>query len=116
MLIKSREVSVNVEGDTPQECIRNFFRLVKLFWKEWRSKLGQLGIVYLPNGQSIPFRIVPSLYNLGLINEQVAVANLVRTIFGVDVPISSAIMEAKSLLEQLAEEDRWMTDWNVKRK
>jgi len=93
MLITSREVSVDVEGDSVQECIRNFFR---------------------PDGQVIPFRIVPSLYNLGLINGQVAVANLLRTIFGSDTPIGSAIIEARSILKQLAEEDRWMTDWNRK--
>jgi len=111
MLITSREVSVDVEGDSVQECIRNFFRLVKLFWKEWRSKLGQIGTVQLPDGQVIPFRIVPSLYNLGLINEQVAVANLLRTIFGSNSPVGSAIIEARAILKQLAEEDKWMTDW-----
>jgi len=114
MLVRSREVSVDVEGDTPEECIRNFFKLVKYFWRDWRSKLGQIAILHLEDGSIIPFRIVPSLYNLGLLDEQLAVANLMRTLFGPDTPVAIAINEARELLRVLAEEDKWMTDWNRK--
>ena len=103
--ITSRNLDVQIEGETKEEAIRNFFKLLKVLWYEWRHKLGQIAIVH-ENGKEYPFRIVPSLYNLGLLDENTAIYNILMMIGQKPTPMN--IQKAKLFLKRVAKEDEWM--------
>jgi len=104
--VTSGKLDIMVEGANRKEAIQNFFKLVKIFWKSWRSKLAQIAILH-DNEEEYAFRLVPSLFNLGLIDEQTAIQNLLL-VFG-EAPTPTNLMEARIMLHRLAAEDKWMT-------
>lgn len=105
--ITTKDLDVEVEAESREGAIRNFFKLLKLFWHDWKDKLGQIASVH-DGGEEYPFRLVPSLYNMGLIDEETAIANLLR-VFG-EQPTPEAVNDARIMLWALAETDRWMTE------
>ena len=105
--IETKDLDIEVEAESKEEAIRNFFKLLKLFWKDWKRKVGQIAIVY-DEGKAYPFRTLPSIYNMGLMDEDLAVANLLR-IFD-EPPTPKTISEARIMLYILADQDRWMTE------
>jgi len=105
--ITTKDLDVEVEAESREGAIRNFFRLLKVFWHEWKDKVGQIASVH-DEGEEYPFRLVPSLYNMGLIDEETAVANLLRVFE--EQPTPEAVSDAKTMLWALAKTDRWMTE------
>jgi hypothetical protein len=103
--IECNKLSITVEGESRNEAVRNFFRLLKVFWYKWRDKLGQIAVVY-DKGKGYPFRIVPSLYNMGLLDENTAVYNILRVLG--KQPTTYNILEAKIILHKTAKQDEWM--------
>ena len=100
--VETKDLNIEVEAENREDAIRNFFKLLKVFWEEWKDKIGQIAIVY-DEGKAYPFRILPSLFNMGLINEDLAIVNLLR-IFN-----EQSISDIKIMLYTLANEDKWMT-------
>ena len=111
--ITTGSLKVEVEAENPQEAIRKFFATLKVFWHKWRDKIGQLALVHDPHdpeneSKMIAFRLVPALYRLGLLDEEEAVANLLK-VFG-EPPTADSIREAKIMLLKLSDEDKWMVE------
>jgi len=75
--------------------------------KEGQVRLDQLGQVIMlrdpENGEEYPFRVVPTLWQMGLMSEAVAVENL-RLALHVDEK------NARKVLQKTADEDSWVLD------
>ena len=104
--ITTGSLNLTVEANSREEAIQNFFKMLKVFWHNWRDKIGQIAIVH-DRGKEIAFRLVPSLYNMGLLDEETAITNLLRVFE--EKPTPEAIREARIILYVLADEDKWMT-------
>jgi len=104
--ITTKDLDITVKAKDRREAIKNFFKLLRIFWEDWRDKIGQIAFVH-ENGKEYGFRIVPSLYNMGLIDEETAIANLLK-VFG-ENPSPSSIYEARIILLKLSDDDKWMT-------
>lgn len=106
--ITSRKLEIEVEASNKREAIQNFFALLKVFWEDWKDKIGQIALVHEPGKEPIVFRVVPSLYNLGILDEECAVANLLKVF--AEPPTPEAIAEARIILYKLADDDLWMIE------
>ena len=105
--VETKDLNIEVEAENKEDAIRNFFKLVKLFWKDWKIKIGQIAILY-DEGRAYPFRTLPSIYNMGLIDEETAVASLLKAFNEQLTP--EAISDARIMLYALADRDKWMTE------
>jgi len=100
--VQTGKLVVSVEADNRRDAIRNFFKLLKVLWPEWRSKIAQIALLH-DRDETVPFRLIPSLWNMGLIDEDTALLNLMLTVGG-------NLKDARALLHFAARQDRWMTE------
>jgi len=107
--IKTKDIEDFIEAKDRLDSIKIFFKQVKATWPKYKTALGHIGFSYELNGnEPIPFRIVPSLFNLGLIDEDEAIANLIK-LFD-DKPLPRTISEYRIMLMVLADHDKWLTE------
>ena len=86
--------------------VENGFQAIKCFFEDVRSKkigidkLGAIGFWLRADGEQIPFRILPTLFNLGIISAETYRRSTEQLGFN---------MEPEELFE-LAVKDGWMAD------
>ena len=97
--LHTKDAQVGIRAKSRKEAFAKFFKDVV----DGKIQLSELGnIVILHDGKTeYPFRTVPSLFILGLMNETAAISNIASC-------ISSDRVEASKMLYKAIEKDKWI--------
>jgi len=93
--------SVHILAENKEEAYAKFFKMIV----DHEISLDDIGhvIILKEDGKEYPFRTVPTLYNLGIMDRRTAVVNL-SSLLGIPLQMSDKLLFISS------EEDKWVAD------
>ena len=100
--IVTKDLSVDVVASDIREAWIEFFRMLKEEWENLKSRVGVIALLY-DGKEAYPFRTPPTLYNLGLIDEETAVK-------AIQVVAEVSKKEARRMLKVFTKADGWVVE------
>lgn len=95
----SKDINIMIVANTRKEAFAKFFKKLKA--KEIGiEEIGNLVMLH-DKDEEYPFRTVPSLFLLGLMDEETAIANIAEV-------VGSNPTQAGKMLYNAAEKDKWI--------
>ena len=97
-ILSTKEDKVLIEANSREDAFRNYFHSLK---KITLDKLGQIVVLKDEDGEEYPFRTVPALVLLGLMNFNSGILNVAEI-------TGCSIGESEDLLLRAMEQDKWI--------